>query len=109
MIKLKCRNDFVPTLLFYGAICRAVEERKQRVSKGGFAPFGRGRGGNAPSSPLASGEIPYTAFSFASFSLAPTSCKRKATKEFVQIQKTYYFGLPKTDANAKSRHLRLRL
>jgi hypothetical protein len=35
------------------------------------------------SSPSAEGEIPDTAFSFASFSLAPTSCKRKATKEFV--------------------------
>jgi hypothetical protein len=41
------------------------------------------------------------------FSFAPTTSKEKAAKEFVQIQKTYYFGLPKTDANAKLQHLRL--
>jgi len=35
------------------------------------------------SSPSAEGEIPFTAFSFASFSLAPTSCKRKAPKALV--------------------------
>ena len=35
------------------------------------------------SSLSAESEIPLTAFSFASFSLAPPSCKRKAAKEFV--------------------------
>ncbi|MBO5294360.1 MAG: hypothetical protein J6B71_03850 [Clostridia bacterium] len=38
--------------------------------------------GAEPSSLSAESEIPLTAFSFASFSLAPPSCKRKAAKEF---------------------------
>ena len=55
-------------------------------------PFSKGGAveGAEPSSPLARGEIPLTAFSFASFSLAPPSCKRKATKKFLQFQKLYF-------------------
>jgi hypothetical protein len=47
--------------------------------------------GAEPSSPSAEGEISYTAFSFASFSLAPTSCKRKATKAVVLFDKLLFF------------------
>ena len=39
------------------------------------------------SSPSAEGEISLMAFSFASFSFAPTICKRNATKEIVEINK----------------------
>jgi len=40
------------------------------------------------SSPSAEGEMSPSAFSFASFSLAPPSCKRKAAKELVQADKS---------------------
>ena len=38
--------------------------------------------GAESSSLSAESEIPFAAFSFVSFSLAPPSCKRKAAKEF---------------------------
>ena len=49
--------------------------------------------GAEPLSPVATGEISYTAFLFASFFFAPTACKEKAAKDFVQLNKLYAFGL----------------
>ena len=67
----------------------AVEKRKNslRELRDWINPI------SPPSSHSAECEIPLTAFSFASFSLAPLSCKRKATKEFAQFQKLYAVGL----------------
>jgi hypothetical protein len=47
--------------------------------------------GAKPSSSSAEDEIPLTAFSFASFSLAPPSCKRKAAKAFVSFENPWFF------------------
>ena len=59
--------------------------------------------GAEPSSPSAEGEIPRSAFLFASFFFAPTVAKEKAAKVFVQSDKLYVFGLQSPTACNRKR------
>ncbi len=63
-----------------------------KTTKGFRPPFSKGGAVEAAeaSSPVATGEISFSAFSFASFSLAPTPCKRKATKAFVAFDNLFF-------------------
>ncbi|MBQ7346869.1 MAG: hypothetical protein IJW55_02850 [Clostridia bacterium] len=64
-----------------------------KIDKSFRPPFSKGGAveGAEPSSRSAEREIPHTAFSFVSFSLAPLSCKRKAAKVFLQFNKLLFF------------------
>ena len=70
--------------------------RTLKTSKSFRPPFSKGGAVEAAeaSSPSAEGETPFTAFSFASFSLAPTFCKRKATMAFLLFTNSYPKGKP---------------
>ncbi|MBQ8416771.1 MAG: hypothetical protein IJX13_07770 [Clostridia bacterium] len=59
-------------------------------------PFSKGGAveGAEPSSPVATGEIPLTAFLFVSFFFAPLFCKEKAAKKFIHFENcTFITGL----------------